>query len=165
MAAWAGYKTGAGADRTVLATVCMIMAVALHYLPADHELRRALPPDTDEIGRLFYNIMRLALQRKETESRAYTLELVELDLIWIHYLMILKSDYEETWRIKGELVNIATAMGLHRDPGKDMPVEVAERRKWAWWNVLIIERYVHRGIYLVVLGPNRLSLAAVGKHF
>ncbi len=142
MAAWAGYKSGAGADRTVLATVCMVMAVALHYLPADHELRRGLPPDTEELGKHLYSIMRLALQRKQTESRAYTLELLELYLIRVHYLMILKTDYEETWHVKGELVNIATAMGLHRDPGKEMPFEVAERRRWAWWNILIVERYV-----------------------
>jgi hypothetical protein len=151
MAAWDGYKSGAGADRGVLATVCMIMAVAVHYLPADHELRRALPPDTEEIGKHFYGIMSRALQRKQTESRAYSLELVELDLIRIHYLMILKTDYEETWHVKGELVNVATAMGLHREPGKEMPFELAERRRWAWWNVLIIERYVYGGIYQVVL--------------
>jgi hypothetical protein len=134
----------------------MIMAVALHFLPADHELRRALPPDTEEIGKHFYSVMRLALQRKQTESRTYTLELVEMHLIWAHYLMILKSDNEETWHVKGELVNTATAMGLHRDPGKEIPFEVAERRRWAWWNVLIFERYVHGGIYRVLLGPNRL---------
>ena len=147
MAAWAGYKSGAGADRTVLATVCMVMAMALLYLPVDHKLRRALPPDTEELAKHLYNIMRLALQRKQAESHAYTLELVELQLIRIHYLMILKTDYEETWHVKGELVNIATAMGLHRDPGKEMPFEVAERRRWAWWNVLVAERYVYGGIY------------------
>jgi hypothetical protein len=134
----------------------MVMAVALHYLPADHELRRALPPDTEELGKHLYAIMRLALQRKQTESRAYTLELLELYLIWIHYLMILKTDYEETWHVKGELVNIATAMGLHRDPGKEMPFEVAERRRWAWWNILIVERYVHGGTYRIVSELNRL---------
>ncbi len=143
MAAWARYKSGAGADRTVLATVCMIIAVALYYLPADHELLHVLPPDTEELGKHFYRIMRLALQRKQAESRAYTLELVELHLIRIHYLMISKIDIEETWHVKGELVNIATAMGLHRDPGKEIPLEVAERRRWAWWNVVMVERYVH----------------------
>lgn len=156
VAAWASYKSGAGADRTVLATVCMIMAVALHFLHADNELRRALPPDTEEIGRHFYSIMHLALQRKQTEGRAYTLELVELHLIRTHYLMISKVDSEETWHVKGELVNIAMAMGLHRDPGKEMPFEVAERRRWAWWNIICIERYVHEVIYRVVLGSNRL---------
>ena len=143
MAAWARYKSGAGADRTVLATVCMIMAVALRYLPAGHELRRSLPPDTEELAKHFYNVMRLALQRKQTEKRSYTVELVELLLVRSHYLLLSKVDNEETWHVKGELVAIATAMGLHRDPGKEMPLEVAERRRWAWWNVVMLERYVY----------------------
>jgi hypothetical protein len=146
MAAWARCKSGAGADRTVLATVCMIIAVTTLYLPAGHELLRALPSDIEELGAHYYNIMRLILQRKQTENRAYTLELVELLLIRSHYLMVSKTDSEETWHVKGELVNIATAMGLHRDPGREVPLEVAERRRWAWWNILMVERYVHRGI-------------------
>ena len=156
MAAWARYKSGAAPDRTVLATVCMIMAVTVLYLPADHELLRALPPDTEELGTHLYNIMRLALQRKQTENRAYTLELVELHLIRSHYLTISKIDSEETWHVKGELMNIATAMGLHRDPGKEVPLEVAERRRWAWWNTIIYERYVFGRIYPVPSGPNLL---------
>ncbi|KAI9455408.1 hypothetical protein F5148DRAFT_1324980 [Russula earlei] len=114
-AAWARYKSGAGADRIGLATVCMIMAVTLHYLPSGHEL---LP-----------------------ESRAYTMDLIELLLIRTHYLALSTVDSEEAWRVKGELVNMATAMGLHRDPGKDMPLEAAERRRWAWWHILLIERW------------------------
>ena len=155
MEAWARYKSGVATDRTVLATVCMIMAVTVLYLPADHELLRALPPDTEELGMRLYNIMRLALQRKQTESRAYTVELVELLLIRSHYLIISKTDNEETWHVKGELVNIATAMGLHRDPGKEVLLEVAERRRWAWWNILIVERYVLGGICPV---PSSLNL-------
>ncbi|KAI0270743.1 fungal-specific transcription factor domain-containing protein [Gloeopeniophorella convolvens] len=142
MTAWARYKSGAVADRIVLATVFMIMAVALHYLPADHDLLRALPPDIEELGTRFYNVMRLALQRRQAESRAYTLELVELLLIRCHYLTLSKIDSEEIWHVKGELVNIATAMGLHRDPGKQkMSLEVAERRRWAWWHVILLERW------------------------
>jgi len=121
----------------------MIMAVTLHYLPAGHELLRALPPDTEQLGTRFYNIMRLALQRKQAESRAYTLELVELLLVRSHYLILSKADSEETWHVKGEMVNIAIAMGLHRDPGNEMSLEVAERRRWAWWQLLVIERYAH----------------------
>ena len=147
-AAWDRYKSGAGADRTVLATVCMIMAVALHYLPVGHELLRTLPPDTEKLGTHFYNIMCLVLQRRQAESRAYTLELVELLLIRIHYLTLSKIDSEETWHVKGELVNIATAMGLHRDPGKEMLLEVAERRRWAWWHILLFERYAHVSSFL-----------------
>jgi hypothetical protein len=157
MAAWARYKSG-GADRIVLATVCMIMAVTLHYLPAGHELLRALPSDIEELGTHFYNIMRLALQRRQAESRAYTLGLVELLLIRIHYLMLSKIDSEETWHVKGELVNIATAMGLHRDPGKEMLLEVAERRRWAWWHIILLERYGHGGIYLAFSGANLVDL-------
>ncbi|KAI0255493.1 hypothetical protein BJV78DRAFT_678435 [Lactifluus subvellereus] len=141
MAAWSRYKTGARADRIVLGTVYMIMAVTLHYLPAGHELLRSLPPDIDELGTRFYNTMRLALQRNRAESRAYTLELVELLLIWCHYLSLSKTDSEEIWHVKGELVNISTAMGLHRDPGKEMSLEVAERRRWAWWHVILYERW------------------------
>ena len=34
-------------------------------------------------------------------------------------------------------------MGLHRDPDKwRMHREVAERRRWAWWHILLLERLV-----------------------
>jgi hypothetical protein len=132
----------------------MIMAVAILYLPTDHKFLCALPPDS---GALFYNIMRVASERKQAEGRrAYSLELVELLLIRVHYLMISKFDHEELWRVLGEVVNIATAMGLHRDPGKEMPLEVAERRRWAWWNIIAVERYVNGGIYPVPSSPNLL---------
>ncbi|KAI0043687.1 hypothetical protein FA95DRAFT_1563059 [Auriscalpium vulgare] len=141
-AAWARYKSGAGADRIVLATVCMVMAIALHYLPADHELLRGLQPDIEELGTRFYNIMRVALQRRQAESRTYSLELVELLLVRCHYLTLSKIDSEEIWSVKGELMMVATAMGLHRDPGKrKMSLEVAERRRWAWWHVILLERW------------------------
>jgi hypothetical protein len=163
MAAWVHYKSGAGADRTVLATVCMIMAVTLHYLPPGHELLRALSLDTEVLGGRFYNIMRIALQRRQAESRAYTLELVELLLIRLHYLMLSKLDSEETWHVRGELMTIATAMGLHRDPGKEMPLEVAERRRWAWWHIVLIERYAFRGNFQSSLGSDPHFLASVGR--
>ncbi|KAI0063295.1 hypothetical protein BV25DRAFT_1990699 [Artomyces pyxidatus] len=140
--AWARYKSGAGADRIVLATACMVMAVALHYLPADHELLRGLPPDIEELGSRFYNIMRVALQRRQAESRAYSLELVELLLVRCHYLTLSKIDSEEIWCVKGEVVMVATAMGLFRDPGKrKMSLEAMERRRWAWWHVILLERW------------------------
>ena len=142
MAGWTRYKSGAAADRTVLATMCMIMAVAVHILPADHELLRSLAPDIEELGAHYYSIMRLALQRKQTESRTYSVELVELLLIRCHYFLVTKTDGEEAWHVKGELITIGMAMGLHRDPGRQMPSAVAERRRWAWWNIIMIERYV-----------------------
>ncbi|KAI0033482.1 hypothetical protein K488DRAFT_14679, partial [Vararia minispora EC-137] len=144
VAAWQRYKSGASADRLVLATVCIIMAVALHYLPADHELRRALAPagDPDSLGIRWYNLMRAALQRRQAECRTYTLELVELLLIRTHFLYLSKIDPEETWSVKGELVTIGTAMGLHRDPGERIALELAERRRWAWWHIILLERWV-----------------------
>ena len=154
MAAWASYKSGTGSDRIVLATVCMIMALVILYLPTGHDLLCALPPDSEA---LFYKIMHVALERKQAEGRrAYSLELVELLLIRVHYLMTSKIDHEELWRVLGEVVNTATAMGLHRDPGKEVLSEVAERRRWAWWNIIALERYVNGGIYPVFSSPNFL---------
>ena len=119
----------------------MVMAVALHYLPAHNELRKSLPADIEDLGTRFYNVMRVALQRRQAESRAYTLDLVELLLVRCHYLSLSKIDSEEIWCVKGELVTVATAMGLHRDPGRNkMPFELAERRRWAWWHVILLER-------------------------
>lgn len=147
MAAWARYKNGQSTDRLVLGTVCMIMASALSYLPADHELLRSLPPHLnigiEELGHKFYNVMRVALQRRQAETRTYSLELVELLLIRANYLALSKIESEEIWTVKGELITIATAMGLHRDPGRlKLPLEVAERRRWAWWHVILLERSV-----------------------
>ena len=42
------------------------------------------------------------------------------------------------------VIAIATAMGLHRDPGPRMDRELAERRRWAWWHVVLHERCVAR---------------------
>ena len=142
MAGWSRYKSGAAADRTVLATMCLIMAVTVHIIPAGHELLRSLAPNIEEVGALYYNIMLLALQRRQKESRAYSIELIELLLIRCHYFIVTQTDGEESWQVKGELMTIGTAMGLHRDPGRQMRLEVAERRRWAWWNILMIERYV-----------------------
>jgi hypothetical protein len=73
------------------------------------------------------------------------LELVELLLLRTHYLTLAKRDTEEIWSIKGELVTIGTAMGLHRDPGQfkiSKDRDLAERRRWAWWHILLLERCV-----------------------
>ena len=108
----------------------MVMAVALHCLPAHNELHESLPADIEDLSTRFYNVMRVALQRRQAESRAYTLDLVELLLVRCHYLSLSKIDSEETLCVKGELVTVATAMGFHRDSGRNkMPFELAERRR------------------------------------
>lgn len=155
LAAWQRYKTGATADRIILGTVCMVMATALPYLPSDHELLRSLPPHLnigiEELGQKFYNVMKVALQRRQNETKSYSLELVELLLLRGNYLALSKIETEEIWNVKGELITISTAMGLHRDPGKlKLPLEVAERRRWAWWHVILFERsVVHFPQYLL----------------
>ncbi|PFH52563.1 hypothetical protein AMATHDRAFT_1965 [Amanita thiersii Skay4041] len=140
---WERFKSGSSGDRLTLATVFTIMAVATYYLPVQHTLLESFANQThEEISQKFYELSGTALQRRMAETRTYTLELVELLLIRCHYLTLSKRDSEEIWHIRGELVTIGTAMGLHRDPGKwKMPREVAERRRWAWWHIILLERW------------------------
>ncbi|KAG6331659.1 hypothetical protein ID866_7430 [Astraeus odoratus] len=141
-AAWERFKSGASADRVTLATVCNIMAVAVHYLPPNHRLVSDLGETHEELGRKFYGIMRIALNRHREECRTYSLELVECLLVRCHYLTLSKTDSEEIWSVRGELISIGTAMGLHRDPLKwRMSKEMAERRRWAWWHIILLERW------------------------
>jgi hypothetical protein len=140
--AWSRYKTGANADRVVLATVCMIMAIAVHYLPPGDRLVAQLGESLEDICRKFYDVMRSAVDRHRAEHKTYSLELVECLLIRCHYLTLVKTDSEEIWTVRGELVSIGMAMGLHRDPCKwRMSKEHAERRRWAWWHIILLERW------------------------
>src|ERR1700683_3648775 len=62
--AWARFKAGERPDRIVLATVCMIMAIAVQYLPPRHPLLDTLAGDTsEELGLRYHDIMHSALQR------------------------------------------------------------------------------------------------------
>ncbi|KAI5982288.1 fungal-specific transcription factor domain-containing protein [Pisolithus marmoratus] len=141
-AAWERFKAGTSADRVTLATLCNIMAVAVHYLPPNHRLVSDLNETHEELGRKFYEVMRTALNRHRAECKTYSLELVECLLVRCHYLTLSKTDSEEIWTVRGELISIGTAMGLHRDPLKwRMSKEVAERRRWAWWHIILLERW------------------------
>jgi hypothetical protein len=138
---WERFKNGSSADRVTLSIVCMIMAVAVHYLPVQHHLLEGFQETHDEVGHKFYDIARTAHQRRLAESKTYTLDQIELMLIKCHYLTLSKTDSEEIWHVKGELVTVGMAMGLHRDPGKwRMHRDVAERRRWAWWHIILLER-------------------------
>lgn len=139
---WERYKSGAKADRIVLATACAIMAIATHYLPMQHPLLEAFQDTHEEIGLKFFEVSGTSLQRHQAESKVYSLGLVELLLIRAHFLTLSKTDSEEIWHVRGELIAIGTAMGLHRDPGKwKMHRDVAERRRWAWWHIILLERF------------------------
>ncbi|KIY71772.1 hypothetical protein CYLTODRAFT_418491 [Cylindrobasidium torrendii FP15055 ss-10] len=142
LAIWDRFKKGHTADRIVLATACVIMAVAVHYLPMSHPIHANLEESYEAQGNKFFEVSQAALRRRQEETKKYSVELVELLLIQSHYLSLAKSDTELVWQLRGELVSIATALGLHRDPGKfNMSRDVAERRRWAWWHVVLLERW------------------------
>ena len=142
---WEKYKTGTKADRIVLSTACAMMAIATHYLPSRHHLTEKFQESHEEMGAKFFEVSGTSLQRRNLETRSYTLELVELLLVRAHFQTLSKADSEEIWQGRGELVTIGTAMGLHRDPGKwKMHRDVAERRRWAWWHIILLERQASR---------------------
>ncbi|KAI0786459.1 hypothetical protein C8Q75DRAFT_771832 [Abortiporus biennis] len=148
LAGWARYKSGEGGDRLILATVCIIIALSTRYLPLGHPLMLSLNGTVEDVGFKYYDIMLDALYRyrttcrREGRGKGYTLDLVELLLVRSHYLTFAKEDPEETWSVRGELISIGTALGLHRDPGNiKFGRGVAERRRWAWWHILLLERW------------------------
>ncbi|KAG6833627.1 hypothetical protein H0H87_004254 [Tephrocybe sp. NHM501043] len=152
--AWERFKNGTSADRLILATACVMMAVATFYLPSHHPFLQSFPESHEEIGHKFYEVSTTALTRRMTESRTYSLELVELHLIRGMFQTLSKNDTEEIWHIRGELVTIAMAMGLHRDPGKwRMHRDVAERRRWAWWHIVLMERCASINGLLILFKP------------
>ncbi|KAK7696574.1 hypothetical protein QCA50_001232 [Cerrena zonata] len=147
LAAWDRFKNGIDGDRIILATVCILISLTVRYLPDGHALLNSLAGTVEDIGRKYYDIMLDALDKHNREmrkdgGRGYTLELVELLLVRCHYLTYAKEDPEETWRVRGELVSVGTALGLHRDPGNSrFPKLLAERRRWAWWHIILLERW------------------------
>ena len=142
-AAWTKFKTGQSSDRLTLATACVLMALAIRYIPSRHALIASLPPQHEQMCDRYYAIAKDALARYRQDSRALSLDLVEHLLVRTHYLTLSKNEAEEIWGIRGELVSIGTAMGLHRDPDKwKMPRDLAERRRWAWWHIILLERCV-----------------------
>ncbi|KZP13066.1 hypothetical protein FIBSPDRAFT_140494 [Athelia psychrophila] len=140
--AWSRFKGGMSPDRIVLATVCVLLAVAVQYLPAEHIILESIAETHEDLGYKYYDVMRSALQRQSLEPRVYTLELVELLLLRAHFQSLCKTDSEEMWIVKGELMSIALAMGLHRDPDMwHMPRQLAERRRWCWWGLIALDRW------------------------
>ena len=128
LAAWRRFRVSASADRLVLATLAVVMAVAARYLPEKHALLAGLDGASpggpgqgqtrEALGERWYAVAKEAYKRYRAECRVLSLELVELLLIRAHYLTISKTESEEIWAIRGEVVSIGTAMGLHRDPDK-----------------------------------------------
>ena len=129
-----------------------MMALATQYLSANHQLLESFSQPPEEIGLRLWEISGIALQRRMVDTRSYTLELIELLLCRCHFLTMHKNDSEEIWTIRGELVTTAMAMGLHRDPSKwkkRWDQTTAERRRWAWWHIVLLERYVDYSLTII----------------
>lgn len=142
--AWKRFRNGQPMSRVELATVCVVIAITIRYLPLDHVLFRTLRGGAIELGNTYFKVSCDLLERHREITpthRTYTLELVELVLAQTHYLIFSEKRREEVWVLCGELLTITTAMGLHRDPQNAFPVDVAERRRWAWWNLMLVERW------------------------
>ncbi|KZV62266.1 hypothetical protein PENSPDRAFT_618134 [Peniophora sp. CONT] len=153
-ARWQEYKASPSSsyNRLLLAMEAIICAIAIHYVPPQHEFAKSLRLScasgdescqggrrADELGVRWYNVCRAALAREQAERRTYNLDVVEILLARGHFLLLTKIDTEENWAVRGELIAIATAMGLHRDPGTKMPNFVAERKRWAWSHIIAFE--------------------------
>jgi hypothetical protein len=138
---WHRIKSGHSDDRIIMATVSVIMAVAVYYLPSGHSLLETLPESRNQLYLKFYDITQTILRSRPMESNTYTLDLVELHLIRCHFLTLRKTNAEEIWAVKEELLRIGTAMELHHDPGMlRRDHHQSERRRWAWWNIILLER-------------------------
>ncbi|KIY45982.1 hypothetical protein FISHEDRAFT_48356 [Fistulina hepatica ATCC 64428] len=143
MANWERYKRGCR-DRVTLAIACTITAVATRYMPPDNHVLGHYSTESNEVtGQNLFDVGTTALERRRQDSvRTYSVDLVECLLVRCHYMTLLKADSEEIWQAKSDLLSIGMALGLHRDPGKfRMSREVAERRRWAWWHIILLERW------------------------
>ncbi|QRV87593.1 Fungal specific transcription factor domain [Ceratobasidium sp. AG-Ba] len=139
---WTRFKISTCTDHLTVSILFVVLAISLHYLPKSHPLAAQLRANSS-LGDDYYENSTIALERQRTSgSKVPTMELVELHLLRANYLSISKIDCEEIWTIRGEVMSIALSLGLHRDPGKwRLSREQIERRRWAWWNVLQLERW------------------------
>lgn len=140
--AWTRFKVSTCTDHLTVSILFVVLAISLHYLPKSHPLTAQLNGGIGSLCEEFYQNSTIALERERTNGpKVPTMELVELHLSRAVYLSISKIDCEEIWTIRGEVMSIALSLGLHRDPGKwRLSQEQIERRRWAWWNVLQLER-------------------------
>ncbi|KAL5636973.1 hypothetical protein ACGC1H_000823 [Rhizoctonia solani] len=140
---WTRFKVSTCTDQLTVSILFAVLAVSLLYLPRNHPLLTQLGGNANMLSEEYFQNCTVALDRhRATGPKVPTMELVELHLLRASYLSISKVDCEEIWTIKGEVMSIALSLGLHRDPGKwKLSKEQMERRRWAWWNVLQLERW------------------------
>ncbi|KAG8693062.1 hypothetical protein FRC08_009345, partial [Ceratobasidium sp. 394] len=139
---WTRFKISTCTDHLTVSILFVVLAISLHYLPKSHPLAAQLN-GAHSLSDEYYENSTIALERQRANGpKVPTMELVELHLLRAGYLSISKVDCEEIWTIRGEVMSIALSLGLHRDPGKwRLNHEQIERRRWAWWNVLQLERW------------------------
>ncbi|CAE6455748.1 unnamed protein product [Rhizoctonia solani] len=140
---WTRFKVSTCTDQLTVSILFAVLAISLLYLPKGHPLITQLGGNVNMLSEEYFQNCSVALDRhRATGPKVPTMELVELHLLRASYLSISKVDCEEIWTIKGEVMSIALSLGLHRDPGKwKLSKEQIERRRWAWWNVVQLERW------------------------
>ncbi|KAH7343852.1 hypothetical protein B0J17DRAFT_193228 [Rhizoctonia solani] len=140
---WTRFKVSTCTDQLTVSILFAVLAISLLYLPKGHPLGTQLGGNVNMLSEEYFQNCTIALDRhRATGPKVPTMELVELHLLRASYLSISKVDCEEIWTIKGEVMSIALSLGLHRDPGKwKLSKEQIERRRWAWWNVVQLERW------------------------
>lgn len=102
-----------------LATLAVVMADTARYLPEKHALLTGMVGQFRKaLGVRWYSIVKEAYKRYRAECCVLSLKLMKLLLIRTHYLSISKMESKEIWAIRGEVVSVGTARGLHHDPEK-----------------------------------------------
>ncbi|KAG8893532.1 hypothetical protein FRB99_001891 [Tulasnella sp. 403] len=111
-----------------------------------------------ELSKQYFSLAEVAYQRAQPPNSSssrpmLSLDVIEYLLIKFHYLTLRleageingsgTTDIERIWKVRGILVSMAVAMGLHRDPAqwKKFGKEERDRRRWAWWNILGVDRW------------------------
>jgi len=116
-----------------LATAYMMLAIAMNYLPDRDSLIAHLPQDVSpvELGRRWYTASLNCISRYRSLGAPPSIEYIELLLLRAQYRSISETNSTELWSVKSDIGAVATALALHRDPGKwDLAPSQIERRRW-----------------------------------
>ncbi|KAI0032018.1 hypothetical protein K488DRAFT_70982 [Vararia minispora EC-137] len=137
LSSWAEYKSGERPHHVIFVTLCEILAIAARHLPSSHSLIAELAPSNLELSKRCHETAVMAdSDRRLVHPSFYDVELVECLLVRYHYAQMSGVDHEGLWAIICTATKVAMSLGLHEDPGESMDIATAERRRWAWWNVI-----------------------------
>ncbi|KAF8335413.1 uncharacterized protein EI90DRAFT_3048299 [Cantharellus anzutake] len=141
--AWARARGSDYTDHLVMATLFLMLAVAVYYLPPRDPLLARLPAPPNVVANRWYNASLIAANRYKKFKNPPDLDWIEMLLLKAQFLSISGADHEEIWGVKCEIGSAALAMALHRDPGAwKMDLEEIQRRRWVWWNYVVLERWL-----------------------